>query len=47
MRREFSFKIYPENMIVVIQYNTFKIFTMHVSKIDQTYFILYCSFINE
>jgi len=43
-RREFSFKIYPENIIVVIQYN---IFTMNFSKINQTYFIRYCNFINE
>ena len=47
--REFSFKVYPENMVVVVQYNILKIFTMHFSKIDQIYiyFILYCSFINE
>ena len=46
-RREFCFKIYSENMVVVVQYNILKIFTMHFSKINQTYFILYCSFINE
>ena len=50
-RREFSFKIYSENIVVVIQYNILKIFTMHFSKIKKkfikTYFILYCSFINE
>jgi len=34
-------------MIVVIQYNILKIFIMHFGKINQTYFILYCSFINE
>jgi len=45
-RREFSFKIYPENMVVV-QYNIYKFFTMYFSKINQTYFILYCNFINE
>ena len=28
-RREFSFKIYPENMVVVVKYNTLNIFTMH------------------
>ena len=46
-RREFSFKIYPENVIVVIQYNILKIFISHFNKINQTYFTLYCSFINE
>ena len=47
-RREFSFKIYPANMVVV-HYNILKIFTMHFnkSKIVQTYFILYCNFINK
>jgi len=38
-RREFSFKIYPENMVVV-QYNIYKFFTMYFSKINQTYFIV-------
>jgi len=34
-------------MIVVVRYNILKIFTMHFSKINQTYFILYYSFINK
>jgi len=34
-------------MIIVVQYNILKTFIMHFSKIDQTYFIFYCSFINE
>jgi len=34
-----SFKIYPEN-IVVVQYNILKIFTMHFSKINQTYYTI-------
>ena len=45
--REISFKIYSQNIIVVVQYNILKIFTMHFGKINQTDFILYCSFINE
>jgi len=45
-RREFSFKICPENIVVVVQYNILKIFIMY-NKINQIYFILYCSFINE
>jgi len=45
-RRESSFKIHPENMVIVIQC-ILKIFTMHFSKINQTYFIFYFSFINE
>jgi len=39
-RREFSFKIYLENMVIVIYYNILKIFTMHFSKIDQTLFYI-------
>ena len=44
-RREFCFKIYPEYMVVVC--STIQYFTMHFSKINQIYFVLYCSFINE
>jgi len=33
-------------MVVVVQYNILKIFTMYFSKIDQIYFIL-LYFINE
>jgi len=33
--------------MIVNNNNILKIFTMHFSKINQTYFILYCSFINE
>jgi len=49
VRKEFCFKNL-KNMIVqrnILQYNILKIFIMHFSKINQTYFILYCSFINE
>jgi len=34
-------------MVVMVQYNILKIFTMHFNKINQTYYISYCSFINE
>ena len=49
-RRELFFLIYPEiynPIVVVIQYNILKIFILHFSKINQTYFILYCNFTNE
>jgi len=32
-------------MVVMVQYNILKIFTMHFNKINQTYYISYCSFI--
>jgi len=32
-RRESFFKIYPENIVIVV-YNILKIFTMHFNKID-------------
>ena len=45
-RREFSFKIFPENIVAVVQY--FKDFYhASVKLIFQIYFIFYCSFINE
>jgi len=40
VHKENFFLIYPENTVVVVQYNILKIFTMYFSKINQTYFII-------
>ena len=45
--RIFSPRIYPENMVVMGHTNASKIFTTHLNKIIQTYFIFYYGFINE
>jgi len=45
---KFILKIYPQNIVVVVQYNILKICIMHFSKIKlSNLFILYCSFINK
>ena len=38
--KEFCFKMYLKNMIIVIQHNILKIFIKQFSKINQTYFII-------
>jgi len=41
------FITYPKNIVIAVQHNILMIFTLHFGKINQTYFIFYCNFINE
>ena len=45
--KEFSLRIYPGNMVAVIQYKILKIFNMYFSKINQIYLLFYILLVNE